>query len=262
MINAKENLIGEIYEKNTISGLVNVGERVVSPPLIDLEITPSKQEQIFNHEGEYGYDEVKVNPIPEDYIIPSGTLNITENGNKDVTNFSNVNVNIDVKSDPILQNKSVEITQNGTTSIKADNGYDGLNNVEVVTNVANGGDNTNLFIQEEEPNTKSGIWLKPNSTDVKNIKNINIIGDKITINLGDWNPQSQYQQLPYDFYLGSTAIVGTDIYIFFNATSSGINALYKYDTITNKYTRLSDVPFDSHRSTTSVIGTDVAFAVL
>lgn len=44
-----------------------------------------------------------------------------------------------IKTDPILQDKSIEITENGTTNITADEGYDGLNNVEVVTNVAGSG---------------------------------------------------------------------------------------------------------------------------
>lgn len=38
-----------------------------------------------------------------------------------------------------LQDKSVEITENGITNIVADEGYNGLNNVEVVTNVASSG---------------------------------------------------------------------------------------------------------------------------
>lgn len=43
-----------------------------------------------------------------------------------------------IVTDPILQDKSVEITENGTTTITADSGYNGLNNVEVTTNVAGG----------------------------------------------------------------------------------------------------------------------------
>ena len=38
-------------------------------------------------------------------------------------------------SEPNLQDKSIEITENGTTNIVADEGYDGLNNVEVIANV-------------------------------------------------------------------------------------------------------------------------------
>lgn len=40
-----------------------------------------------------------------------------------------------IKTDPILQDKSIEITENGTTNIVADEGYDGLNNVDVTVNV-------------------------------------------------------------------------------------------------------------------------------
>lgn len=41
----------------------------------------------------------------------------------------------------LLQDKSIEITENGTTNIVADEGYDGLNSVEVITNVGGSGDN-------------------------------------------------------------------------------------------------------------------------
>lgn len=41
---------------------------------------------------------------------------------------------------PSLQDKSVTITENTTTTIKADSGFDGLNTVEITTNVSGGGD--------------------------------------------------------------------------------------------------------------------------
>ena len=44
-----------------------------------------------------------------------------------------------IVTDPILQDKTIEITENGTQTIAADEGYNGLNNVEVVTNVASSG---------------------------------------------------------------------------------------------------------------------------
>lgn len=44
-----------------------------------------------------------------------------------------------IVTDPILQDKTVEITDNGTQTIKADSGYDGLNEVEVITNIASSG---------------------------------------------------------------------------------------------------------------------------
>lgn len=63
MINAKENLIGEISEKNTLIGEVNVSKEFISPPLINLEINPTKEKQVFNHDGFYGYDNVVINEV-------------------------------------------------------------------------------------------------------------------------------------------------------------------------------------------------------
>lgn len=63
------------------------------PPLIDLEINPTKEEQIFNHVGEYGYDVVKVNAVK-------------------------------------LQDKVVELSENEQI-VEADDDYVGLNSVKV-----------------------------------------------------------------------------------------------------------------------------------
>ena len=43
-----------------------------------------------------------------------------------------------IVSDPVLQDKSITITENGTTNIVADEGYDGLNNVEVTSSISGG----------------------------------------------------------------------------------------------------------------------------
>lgn len=57
MIHTKVNLTGRI--SNTI-----IHEY---PELVNLSVTPTGKEQIFKHEGNYGYDEVVVNPIPEEF---------------------------------------------------------------------------------------------------------------------------------------------------------------------------------------------------
>lgn len=62
--------------------------------LCGAEVTPTKDYQNIVPEGEYsGFDEVIVNPIPEEYIIPSGTKEITQNGTFDIAAFASVKVN-------------------------------------------------------------------------------------------------------------------------------------------------------------------------
>ena len=166
----------EIQDIKKIDLSMDVGVKEISPPIENLEVTPSKEQQIFKHENSYGYDEVIVNPIPNEYIIPvlqdkeitptketqnvtydngydglneivinpipdnyiepSGMLDISENKTYDVTEYSKVNV--DVIVNPNLQDKSITITENGTQNITFDEGYDGLNNVEVIIDVKGG----------------------------------------------------------------------------------------------------------------------------
>jgi surface protein len=119
----------EVNGIETIDLSLGMGIKEIYPPIDNLEVMPTKEERIFTHEGSYGYDEVKVKPIPDEYIIPEGTLPITENATYDVTNYARVSAS--VHPAPNLQDKSITINENGTHSIKADEEYDGLNQVNV-----------------------------------------------------------------------------------------------------------------------------------
>lgn len=66
-----------------------------------------------------------------------------------------------IVADPILQNKSVEILENGTTNIVADEGYDGLNNVKVTANIESGGEVIDMYSTEETKTNKVWIDGKP-----------------------------------------------------------------------------------------------------
>lgn len=108
---------------------IGVGIKEIYPPIENLEVTPTKEQQVFNHENSYGYDEVVVEPIPDEYIIPDGTLPITENATYDVRKFARVSTS--VHPAPNLQEKELTINENGTYNITADEEYDGLNQVNV-----------------------------------------------------------------------------------------------------------------------------------
>lgn len=100
--------------------------------------------------------------------IPTGTaktqtksINIIENGNTTVLPDENydaldeVDITVNVPtSAPNLQNKNVNIVENGNTEVEADDGYDGLNKV-----------NINVNVPSSEPNLQSkDITITENGT--------------------------------------------------------------------------------------------------
>lgn len=86
---------------------------------------------VWNSDSKAYVNSGEVGAIPSDYVKPSGTLQITDNGTKDVTNYKNVNVNVA----PNLEQKTVTITENGTTEVTPTAGKDGMSKVTVTTNV-------------------------------------------------------------------------------------------------------------------------------
>lgn len=56
--------------------------------------TPAQSEQTINPTSGKFFSSFKVGAIPSDYVIPTGTLQITENGVYDVTEKASVNVNV------------------------------------------------------------------------------------------------------------------------------------------------------------------------
>lgn len=122
-------------------------------------ITPSTSEQTAVASEVYTTGAIIVAPIPSEYIIPSGTKTITENGTHDIKTFGSVDVNVPIPDGYIQPSGSVEITSNGTYDVtekasaivsipekqivlqdktieangtySADSGYDGLGQVTV-----------------------------------------------------------------------------------------------------------------------------------
>ena len=102
-------------------------------------------------------------------IIPTGTKNIIENGTVDVTNYASANVTVPAPT-PNLQSKSLTITENGTQTVSADSGYDGLDEVEITTNVSSSGggknfqSNYNLYQKMNSSYSKTSLKLTVNKT--------------------------------------------------------------------------------------------------
>lgn len=112
------------------SGYNGLGKVVVNPAPIEeyREVTPSKDSaKIVTPESGYlGLKKVAVNPIPSEYIIPSGTVSITENGTHSVLNYDSATV----KVEPALQSKEVAPSTSEQTVIADADKY-GLSSVKV-----------------------------------------------------------------------------------------------------------------------------------
>lgn len=124
----------------------------VNVPIPDGYIIPSGTKTITEngtHDARE-YENVDVNvPIPDGYIKPSGTLNIDKNGTYDVTEKASAVVSVPER-EIILQNKTIQV--NGTYT--ADSGYDGLGQVVVNVPSSGGGgggsEDLNAVLTEQE----------------------------------------------------------------------------------------------------------------
>ena len=85
------------------------------------------------------------------YIRPQGTKSISANGTGiDVTSYASVDVSVP-SGQPNLQSKTYNVSSAGTTTVTADNGYDGLSNVAVSVPSASPfmGSSSETFVTED-----------------------------------------------------------------------------------------------------------------
>ena len=131
---------------------------VAFPPIIlanlqEKTVVPLTNEVVVTADDSFdGLSKVTVGAIPSEYIIPSGELDITENGTYDVTNYVNANVNI-----PEKQLGIKTITSNGTYKA-TDDDLDGYSEVEVATS----GVDINEYLSDTITKGDSSIggWIK------------------------------------------------------------------------------------------------------
>lgn len=105
-----------------------------------------------------------------------------------------------------------------------------------------GGGEPNIFVQLEEPTTKKGIWLQ------KDAEPEYYIYDNEVYAGGEWSSDT-YTTIPASVGGRNAVSIGTNIYI----PAKVYNYFYKYDTLTDTYTKLADIPYSfSGRACTNV----------
>lgn len=124
---------GKVTTDENYVGLKEVTVNVQTAPTLQSKtVTPKESQQSVSPDSGYdGLSGVTVEAIPPNYVIPTGTVNITANGTHDVSGKASVNVNVPSKGE---QTKSVTITANGTVKITPDAGKT-LSEVTVITAV-------------------------------------------------------------------------------------------------------------------------------
>lgn len=109
-------MLPENIKKNVnIGGVTGTLEPQTAPTLQTKTVTPTKlQQNIAADSGYDGLSGVTVNAIPDNYVIPTGTVNITANGTHDVSGKASVVVAVP-SSQPTLNAPTIEINDKTLT---------------------------------------------------------------------------------------------------------------------------------------------------
>ena len=98
-------------KKNTtaLNELLEMANGLSEPAIEPLAVT--KNGTYTAPEGVDGYSPITVDvPVPDGYIVPSGELEVTENGIHDVTEYATVNVNVAASGDTSAEDRLLKGT--------------------------------------------------------------------------------------------------------------------------------------------------------
>ena len=110
----------------------------------------------------------------------------------------------------------------------------------------------NVFIQEEEPETYDGIWLKDN--------NIMVTGVDFASEFSIFNSWSYDTSVstPNAVREATNVSVGTDIYVIGGTVdNASSNSMFKYDTVNKTIKSLTPLPYKAYGIAATAFGTDI-----
>lgn len=203
----------------------------VDVPIPEGYIQPSGTREITTN-GTHdvkAFESVNVNvPVPDGYIKPSGTKLINANGTYDVTDKAEVLVNVPERE---IRLQDIEIAENGTYS--PDAGYDGFG--QVIVNVPNSGGSTEPdyydlyqrveYIESAEEETYPYIitdFYGDNTSGMEIVASFPVLRDRIPMGSREDSGTTRF----YCVYPMSA----NSIYYGFN-TGSSVSCALKVDTI-------------------------------
>lgn len=203
MIEAKENLTGEITLKLNLTGVLNKGTEYIEPVLQEKEVTPTKEEQIVIPDENYnGLSKVTVNPIPDNYIEATDNLYNTS----DATITEN-----DVAKDKIAYGANGKIVgrlERASMSLKY---------------VGDGSQSNNFFELYADEDIQPYAFYTSNSTGWFRLSKV-VTGDNCKV-IYTKAFQNQKKCLEYDFRRGVTTLNGTSM-----ASAFGTDVIVKLGT--------------------------------